>query len=310
MPNSAARLGRRHDGQLTAENITRRSAMQKFRQRLASHDHSAPPSPAVAHFTAWPLLLGLALAISFCLPAQAVESKQKPLAEITIASEGARPPYNYLDNNQLAGFEIDLGQALCARMGVKCNFIAQNWDDLIPGLIEHHYDAIMAAMEITPDREAKIAFSLPYVRMPSAFMVGRASELTQASPETLTDKKIGVEAGGPHQTYLEDLYKNSEITPYATLEDAVLDLAEGRVDAVLGDKDAVVTFLETRKEGACCRLLADVAHDPAYFGAGIGIGLRKEDQALKAMFDKAIAALDADGTFTTIRAKYFNFHIK
>jgi polar amino acid transport system substrate-binding protein len=228
---------------------------------------------------------------------------------VRIASEGARPPYNYLENNELAGFEIDLARDLCVRMKVSCSFIAQDWDGLIPGLLGHRYDAIMAAMEITGEARKKVAFTKPYIRMPSAFIASKEPITQDTSPAGLAGKAIGVESGGTHQAYLEDFYKQSEIRPYATLEEAILDLAEGRLEAVIGDKDAIANYMKTRKEAQCCVLAGDVPRDPAHFGDGIGIGLRKEDEALKAMFDKALDSCVADGTFARIRAKYFDFKI-
>ncbi|MGH6841236.1 MAG: transporter substrate-binding domain-containing protein [Methylocella sp.] len=228
---------------------------------------------------------------------------------VRIASEGARPPYNYLENNKLAGFEIDLGRDLCARMKVTCSFVAQDWDGLIPGLLAGHYDAIMAAMEITSEAREKIAFTKPYIRMPSAFMTTKKDASLDTSPAGLARKAIGVESGGAHEAYLEDVYKQSEIDPYATLEEAILDLAEGRLDAVIGDKDAIAEFIKTRKEAQCCVLGADVPRDSAYFGEGIGIGLRKQDKELQAMFEKALDSCVADGAFARISAKYFAFKI-
>ena len=228
---------------------------------------------------------------------------------VRIASEGARPPYNYLEHNKLAGFEIDLARDLCARMKVSCSFVAQDWDGLIPGLLARHYDAIMAAMEITGEARKKIAFTKPYIRMPSAFMTLKQRATLDTSPAGLVGKAIGVELRGIHQDYLEDVYTQSEIRPYATLDDAILDLAEGRLDCVFGDKDAIDEYMKTHKEAECCVLAADVPRDPAYFGDGIGIGLRKEDKALKAMFEKALDSCLADGTFARIRAKYFDFKI-
>ena len=252
------------------------------------------------------LTVGLFLAIpAFRSNAQT----QNPIVQIRIASEGARPPYNYLDNNELAGFEIDLAHELCMRMKVSCGFMAQDWDGLIPGLLDRQYDAIMAAMEITDERLEKIDFTKPYVRMPSAFVVNRRTTIKDVGPEGLAGKTIGVESGGAHQAYVEDHYKKSEIRRYATLEEAVLDLAEGRIDVAIGDKDAVVDFLETRKEAQCCRLNGDVPHDPAFFGEGIGIGVRKGDKGLKAMFEKALDEIRADGTFEKISSKYFHFKI-
>jgi polar amino acid transport system substrate-binding protein len=228
---------------------------------------------------------------------------------VRIASEGARPPYNYLDNNELAGFEIDLGRALCQRMEVSCTFVTQDWDDMIPGLLASQYDAIMAAMDITAERQGKIAFTKPYVRMPSAFLARRDSTITKTSPKALAGASIGVEAGGAHDEFLTGLYEHSDIHRYSSLEDAILDLAESRVDLVIGDKDALTEFLKTRKEGMCCKLVADVPRNTAYFGAGIGIGLRKQDPELKAMFEKALDAVKSDGTFAKISSKYFDFPV-
>jgi polar amino acid transport system substrate-binding protein len=230
-------------------------------------------------------------------------------SQLTIASEGARPPYNYFDGDHLAGFEIDLGRNLCARMNVTCTFVAQQWDGMIPGLLAHHYDAIMAAMEITPERAAKIAFTLPYIRMPSAFMVRRDSGFASDAPAVLAGKKIGVEKGGTHEVFLKTLYSGSKITLYTTLSDAILDLEAGTVDAVIGDKDEIVTFLQTRRDARCCQILADVPRDARFFGEGIGVGLRKEDTILKSRFEQALAACVADGTFAKLSAKYFSFPI-
>ena len=248
----------------------------------------------------------LACGLAFACPARAAPDIP---ARLTIASEGARPPYNYLDGDKLAGFEIDLGADLCKRMAVTCTFVAQDWDDMIPGLVAHRYDAIMAAMEITQARQNEIAFSSPYVRMPSAFLVRKDTDIADATPDELADRRIGVEKGGTHQAFLEKIYPGSTIATYGSFSDAVLDLEAGRVDAVIGDKDAIVTFLKTRRDARCCRILADVPRYPAYFGDGIGIGLRKGDVALKAAFDKALVASMADGTFAKISARYFDFPI-
>ncbi len=231
-------------------------------------------------------------------------------AHLTIASEGARPPYNYFEGDKLEGFEIDLGRDLCRRMALTCSFVEQDWDSMISGLLEHRYDAIMAAMEITPAREAHIAFSVPYVRMPSALLVRKDDALTALNPEAFAGKTIGVEAGGTHQAFIEKVYPRSRLHKFNSLDDAILDLEAGRVDAAIGDKDAVVAFMETRGDSRCCRILADVPRDPAYFGAGIGIGLRKDDVALKAAFDAALAASLADGSFERVRTRYFDFPIR
>jgi polar amino acid transport system substrate-binding protein len=255
------------------------------------------------------VVVGCTVLAPFAFPRAQTTAPQGLPREIRIASEGARPPYNYIDNGELAGFEIDLGRELCARMKMTCTFVAQDWDSMIPGLIDRQYDAIMAAMEISDERREKIAFTKPYVRMPASFVVNNKSALHDIGVEGLAGKTIGVETGSPEQAFTEDVYKKSEVKRYASLEEAILDLAEERLDTALGDKDAVVDFLKNRREGKCCKLLADAPRDPAYFGEGIGIGLRKEDVALREAFDKAIHAVMADGMFMKIRAKYFDFEV-
>jgi polar amino acid transport system substrate-binding protein len=164
-------------------------------------------------------------------------------------------------------------------------------------------------MEITGEARKKIAFSKPYIRMPSAFMTLKQRATLDTSPAGLVGKAIGVEARGTHEAYLEEVYKQSKIRPYATLDEAILDLAEGRLDAVIGGEDTIAKYMETYMEAQCCVVAGEVPHDPAYFGDGIGIGLRKEDEALKAMFEKALDSCVADGTFAKITAKYFGFRI-
>lgn len=272
---------------------------------LSVHKGRVPTAWLLARCLAACLIVNLVWPLG-CL---AVDSSQGGWRTVRIASEGARPPYNYLENNELAGFEIDLARDLCARMKVFCSFTRQDWDGLIPGLLEHRYDAIMAAMEITGEARKKIAFTKPYIRMPSAFMTLKQRASLDTSPAGLAGKAIGVESGGAQEAYLEDVYKQSEIRAYARLEEAILDLAEGRLDAVIGDKGAIEEYMKTRKEAECCVLAGDVPRDPAYFGDGIGIGLRKEDTGLKAMFEKALDSCVADGTFAKITAKYFDFKI-
>jgi len=283
--------------------------------RHVSRPGRAPPTaPFRARLAAFRHGAFLFLALATVLLARPVSSRAEGadseiLAAITIASEGARPPYNYLDGNELAGFEIDLARELCAHMKVTCSFVTQDWDNLVPGLIERRYDAIMAAMEITDAARAKIAFSTPYVTMPSAFMAARDSEVVSTTPSALEGRRIGVELGGAHETYAKDMFKRSEIVPYGNLEEAILDLAERRIDVVLADKEALADFSRSRREAKCCSLVGAIAHDPAYFGEGIGIGLRRDDTKLRIRFDKALADVRADGTFTRIRAKYFDFEI-
>jgi polar amino acid transport system substrate-binding protein len=236
-----------------------------------------------------------------------------PLAQeqriVRIATEGAFPPFNFLDNNEPQGFEIDLAKAFCEAMAVTCTFIVREWDGMVRGLLAKDYDAVMASLAITERRKARIAFSKRYYFIPPAFIGHKDADITGVSPAALAGKSIGTNAGSHHAAFLEAHYDKADVRSYGKLEEANLDLLTRRIDLVLGDKLALSRFLKSR-EGACCRIVGEPIVDPAHYGEGVAVGLRKEDKDLKEMFNRAIDKVMADGTYDRIRAKYFHFDTK
>lgn len=245
--------------------------------------------------------------LTVVLAASAVATAQDDPAPIRIATEGAYPPFNYVENNEPAGFEVDLGRALCGAMKVACTFQLQDWDTMIPALKDGRFDAIMSSMEITPERRRRIAFSRRYYRIPAALIGPKEAEPPKpgAAPD-LAGKSVGTTASGEFTTYLE-AQAGVTVRTFDKLEEADLDLLTDRIDYVLGDKLALSAFLTTREGAACCRFVADL---PVDRGEGVGIGFRKSDTALLGRFDAAIAAVVADGSYDRIRSKYFAFDVK
>lgn len=229
---------------------------------------------------------------------------------VRIATEGASPPFNYVDQTgELQGFEIDLGKALCERAKLRCTFQIHQWDGIVKGLIAKEYDAIMSGLSITDKRRKRIAFSKPYYRMPAAFVGPKDTPIEDVGPQALAGKRIGVVEDSKSAAFLDEVYAGAEVRPYANLEEADLDLLTGRLDLVLGNKLALSQFLAGR-EGECCRFVADAPRNPAYYGEGVAIGIRQDDPDLKAAFDRALDSLIADGTYDRIRAKYIPFDVK
>lgn len=236
-------------------------------------------------------------------PADAPET----LPAVRIATEGAFPPFNFLDpKGEPQGFEIELGRALCAAARRTCTFVVQDWDGLIPGLLEGRYDAIMASLAIKERRKARIAFTKPYYRIPAAFLGQKDSPLTDTSPPALVHRTIGTVARSEHARFLEAVHPEAQVMLYDKLESANLDLLAGRIDLVLGDRLALDRFLATR-EGGCCRIIAELPWSRSFYGDGVGIGLRKEDVGLREAFDRAIDQVIATGAYDRIRARYLAF---
>ncbi len=245
-----------------------------------------------------------ALAIGLVLEAHA-EPQQ-----LRIASEGTNPPFSTINaSGELEGFDIDIARALCAKMGAECEIVAQDWDGIIPALLARKYDAIVASLNVTEDRKRVVAFTKPYYRSPSVFVVRKGTDIKDLSPRALAGKSIGVQTATNHAAYLEDKYSRSIVRLYNTVADAYRDLAAGRVEYVMYDKLAAYDWLRTEEGRACCEMAPLELSDPAYFGSGVAIALRKGDDALLARFNAAIDAIVADGTYAKINEKYFPFPI-
>ena len=260
----------------------------------------------------WSFFVRRLAAVAFALAASALgpAARAEP-SRLRIASEGARPPYNQLDaRGELVGFEIDLARALCARAGRVCDVAQQDWDQLLPGLGSGAHDAVIAALTPTPERRARVAFGEPYLRMPLAFAGPRGRKPRSLEPDALADRAIGVEADGPHREALERFYPKAQFRAYAALEDAILDLAEERIDLVVGAKDAVAAFLETRRESQCCRLVGDAPREAWRDQPGFAMAFRPADAALREAFDRALAELRRDGTFESISRRYFAWPVE
>lgn len=247
------------------------------------------------------LLAAAALAIG----AGAAQAEMK---KVRIGTEGAYPPFNSVDTaGKLVGFDIEIGEALCAKMKVECTFVAQDWDGIIPALLAKKYDLILASMSITDERKEKVAFTIPYYLTPGNFIAPKDTKITEITPAALKGKTIGAQSSTTGATYLEDKYKGSEIKLYPTQDEANADLAAGRLDAVLADKFVLYEWLEKSTDGKCCKFVGPDLKDVNPQGTGIAV--RKEDNELREALNKAIQEINADGTFAKINAKYFPFPI-
>jgi lysine-arginine-ornithine-binding protein len=230
--------------------------------------------------------------------------------EVRVATEGAYEPFNWVDKDgKLRGFDVDITNALCERMKVKCTIVAQDWDGIIPGLLAKKYDAIVASMSITDERKQKVDFTDRYYKTPARFVAKKGSGL-KISKEGLKGKSVGVQRATIHANYLEDNYKDVvTIKQYDTQENANIDLANGRLDAILADSTALLFGFLSKPEGKAFEFVGPDLTDRKWFGDGAGIAIRKEDKDLRDLFNKAIAEIRKDGTYKKINDKYFPFDV-
>ncbi|MGJ7093806.1 ABC transporter substrate-binding protein [Vibrio hannami] len=247
------------------------------------------------------------LAATIAATALSGVAQAKEWKVVRFGIEGAYPPFSKTEaDGSLSGFDVDMANALCEEMQVKCKIVPQDWDGIIPSLLARKYDAIIAAMSITEERKKKVDFTGKYAQIPNKFIAKKGAGLDF---DKLDGVKIGVQRATTHDKYLTDNFKNVEIVRYGSFDEAYLDLGNGRIAAVLGDASALEEGVINQAGGDAYEFVGPSLTDPKWFGEGMGIAVRKQDKDLTAKLDAAIKALRADGTYQKIQAKYFNYDV-
>ncbi|RUR50805.1 transporter substrate-binding domain-containing protein [Vreelandella populi] len=206
----------------------------------------------------------------------------------------------------LTGFDIDLGNAMCEQIGVTCEWIEQEWDGIIPGLLSRNYDAVMSSMTINDERRQQVLFSDPYITMPSAWFAASDLDIDEANEETLEGLTIGVQRGTLQDNYVTDNYSSvADISRYSTADDMVLDMDAQRLDIVFLDFPIGQSTLVENDNGDYTIVGEQITEPKEYFGDGFGIAFRQRDEALAEKFNEALATLKEDGTYDEIYARYF-----
>ena len=247
--------------------------------------------------------------------------------KIKIGTEGAYPPWNSKDaSGKLIGFEVELAYTLCRYIGQQCEIVEQDWDGMIPALIMRKFDAIMAGMSITAERQKAISFSQGYADEVASLAVMKGSDLeSMDTPEgvnltlggsgvkktlktltgALAGKTVCTQTATIHQNFLEsgDVGKIN-LRTYKTQDEVNLDLASGRCDVALA---AAVAFTDYADKSGKPVILVGPTFSGGAFGNGVGVGIRKDDTELLKAFNKAIDKARKNGDISRIATKYFGF---
>ena len=263
----------------------------------------------------------LTVLVSFLLIGSAYAGK------IKIGTEGAYPPWNSKDaSGKLIGFEVELAWTLCGYIGSQCEIVEQDWDGMIPALLMRKFDAIMAGMSITAERQKTITFSQGYADEVAQLAVMKGSSLegmdtpsginlslggsdVKSALKTLTaalaGKTVCVQTATIHQNFLDSGDVGSvNVRTYKTQDEVNLDLAAGRIDAALA---AAVAFTDYAEKSGKDVVLVGPTFAGGAFGNGVGVGIRKDDTQLLKDFNKAINTARKNGKISELAIKWFGF---
>ncbi|MEZ9131861.1 ABC transporter substrate-binding protein [Vibrio breoganii] len=249
----------------------------------------------------------LLLALTFVASLGSVTAMAK---EVRLASDFTYPPFNYKNaEGTPVGFDIEIADALCAEAELKCTWVSQGWDSLIPSLLARKSDVIMASMRITEERKKRILFTDKYYQTPARFVANEESNFA-IDQNGLKDKVIGVQQGTIHDRYVTDKFgKIATIKRYGGQDEVYIDMKNGRLDATFGNADQLALAFLDKEIGQGFEFKGEAVTDKSYIGEGTALALRQQDKELAEKFNKAIAEIRANGTYDKIAAKYFTFDI-
>ncbi|MEL6585785.1 MAG: transporter substrate-binding domain-containing protein [Pseudomonadota bacterium] len=234
------------------------------------------------------LILTAALAALIAAPALA----DGHATTIRMGTEGAYAPYNFLnDAGEIDGFEIELGNELCARAELTCEWVTNEWDSIIPNLTSGNYDTIMAGMSITDERDAVIDFTQNY-SPPAASAYVALGDDADLEGGVIAAQTNTIQAG-----YIAE--SGATLLEFATYDETIAAVRNGEADAVFADYDALAPTVE--ESGGELTFTGEEVP----LGGGVGMGLRESDAELREKFDAAITEMKEDGSLNTLIVKWF-----
>ncbi|WP_456391254.1 transporter substrate-binding domain-containing protein [Profundibacter sp.] len=211
---------------------------------------------------------------------------------VRMGTEGAYPPYNFInDAGEVDGFEREMGDELCKRAELTCEWVTNDWDSIIPNLTSGNYDTIIAGMSITDERDKVIDFTQNYIPPASS------SYVALSAGTDIKGAVIAAQVNTLQSGYIAE--SGATLLEFATPDETIAAVRNGEADAVFADRDFLAPIVA---EDAA---LSFVDGADVQLGGGVGMGIRESDTELRAKFNAAIESMKADGTLNTMITKWF-----
>jgi ABC-type amino acid transport substrate-binding protein len=261
-----------------------------------------------ARTSRWGAVFGTVLAlilimVAGCSPAAKQNTLKEALqkGQLTVGSDTTYAPMEFLKDNSITGFDVDLMNAIGDRLGLKCTVMPTAWEGIIAALQTKKFDALISSITITADRQKEVAFTIPYYRADMGILFNKTLHDIQG-PADLAGLSVGVQVGttGDQAAAMIDGVKR--LSKYPDIQLAIADLELGRIDAVVNDYPVCAFYAQNNKDLAVIGTPKIGSLDLTQY---YGIAIRTSDTELKQAFDKALKGLAVDGVYDTIYAKWF-----
>jgi len=239
-----------------------------------------------------------------------------PAETLRVGMECTYVPFNYrTPQGEMAGYDVDVAQGVAKIIGADLEYVCQQFDGLVPALLANKFDLIVASMSITEERLQRMDFSIPY-RVSIGRFVGPTRKSYQLFDDTgapiaknFAGLTVGVERSTTYNRWINAKLPEARLQFYENAQTMLMDLRNGRVDvAITNPMKAYLEFL-SKEEGKNFQFVSPPIDAPEYFGVGVGIGIRKGQEALVARINDALKTLIENGSLERYSHKYFPFAI-
>lgn len=213
-------------------------------------------------------------------------------------------------DGKLVGFDIDLTNEMCKRAAIQCTYVESDFDALIPSLKAKKIDVIISSLSITEKRKQEIDFTQKLYAANSRLISQKDSKI-MPTLDVLKGKSVGVLQGSTQEAYVNAMWrpKGVNVVPYQNQDLIYADLSAGRLDAAFQDEVAGSEAFLKQPVGKNYEFAGPSVKDETFFGVGTGMGMRKNENELKAALDKAFDEMRQDGTYDKLAKKYFDFDV-
>jgi polar amino acid transport system substrate-binding protein len=226
--------------------------------------------------------------------------------QIRFLTEEDYPPFNFTGpDNQPIGFNVDLARAICTELSLTCTIQVRRFDTLVDALEENRGDAVVASLAITPGLRKRIAFSDRYYRTPARFIAARDFPAGDVTPEAISGRRVAVVGGSAHEAYLRAFFAEVAIRAQPNLEAALNALRTNQADLVFADGIALAFWLNGSGSANCCAFRGGPFTESRFFGEGVGIAVRRENDPLRLAINHALYRLWDKGVMADLYLRYF-----
>ena len=209
-----------------------------------------------------------------------------------VGTNAEYPPFEYVENGEIAGFDAEIIKEAAKRMGIEYKWLNTNFDGLIPALQTKKVDIVIAGMSVTPEREKAVNFSIPYLTSNVAIVTNSKNPIKDMND--LSGKSYGVELGTTKEASVRKI-DGAEVVPFSSTTGALVALKSGKIDGMVLDESVSSKYIEKNPELVLVGIMEGEPKAAAF---------NKDDKELMENFSKVLEEMITDGTVAELREKY------